>query len=180
MEEEKTKIEGELQEVSTRLKGINVEEITNLEITRNQLRREEEGLIRDIGVLDQRIANARVMLDRLQKELNDELKKSKKFMEVNEKLSLATQTLSALEAIRQKLVDDIRNTIQNKTREYFLRLIWKKETYDTVIIDNDYGISVINKLGSECLGTLSAGERQILALSFLAALREVSGFEAPI
>ena len=180
LEEEKAKIKSELQEVSTKLKGINVEEITNLEITRDQLRREEEGLIRDLGVIDQRITNARIMLDKLQNELDEELKKSKKFMEINEKLNLATQTLNALGTIRQKLIDDIRNTIQNKTREYFLRLIWKKETYDTVLIDDDYGISVINKLGSECLGTLSAGERQILALSFLAALREVSGFDAPI
>ena len=39
---------------------------------------------------------------------------------------------------------------------------------------------VINQYGRDSLGSLSAGERQVLALSFLAALREVSGFEAPI
>jgi DNA sulfur modification protein DndD len=180
LEQEKDGVKRELQEISTKLQGINVEEITNLEIARNQLKREEEALIREIGVLEQRIETARLALDRFQKELNDELKKSKKFAEVTERLNLATLTLNALVTIRQKLIDDIRNTIQEKTREYFLRLIWKKETYDTVIIDNNYSISVINKLGSECLGTLSAGERQILALSFLAALREVSGFDAPI
>ncbi len=180
LEQEKEKINRELDEISTKLKGINIEEIINLEITRNQLKREEEGLIRELGVLDQKIINARMMLDKLEKELNDELKKSKKFEEINAKLKLANEIYDALTSIRQKLINDIRNTIQNKTREYFLRLIWKKETYDTVKIDENYGISVINKLGSECLGTLSAGERQILALSFLAALREVSGFDAPI
>jgi len=179
-EEEKRRAKNELQEVNTRLQGINVEEIANLEVARQQLKRQEESLIRDIGILEQKIENARLAIDRDQRELERELRKSRKFREVNEKLKIAAETLNALNTIRQKLIDDIRNTIEKKTRDYFLRLIWKKDTYDTVTIDNNYNISVINKLGSECLGTLSAGERQILALSFLAALREVSGFDAPI
>ncbi|MEM2613009.1 MAG: AAA family ATPase [Nitrososphaerota archaeon] len=180
LEQKKEEMKTQLQEISTRLAGVNVEEIANLEITRTQLKREEESLIRELGVLDQKIMNARMMLERLEKDLSDELKKSKKFEEINARLNLADDVLNSLMSIRQKLINDIRNTIEKRTQEYFLRLIWKKETYDAVKIDENYGISVINKLGSECLGTLSAGERQILALSFLAALREVSGFEAPI
>ena len=180
LEEKRSRTKKELQEISARLQGINVEEIVNLEITRQQLKRQEEMLIREIGVLEQKIRNARLAIDGFNRDLDRELRKFKKFREVNEKLKLATETLNALSMIRQKLIDDIRDTIEKKTKEYFLRLIWKKDTYDTVTIDNDYNISVINKLGSECLGTLSAGERQILALSFLAALREISGFAAPI
>ena len=49
-----------------------------------------------------------------------------------------------------------------------------------VKIAEDYTISVINNERSQCLGSLSAGERQVLALSFLAALRDISGFNAPV
>jgi DNA sulfur modification protein DndD len=179
-EQERDRVKQELQEVSTKLQGINVEEIVNLEITRNKLKEEEETLVRETSILGQTIENARRTIDTLNKELQQELTKSKKYTEVNEKLRLGNTTLKSLSDIRQRLIDDIRNLIQEKTKDYFLRLIWKKETYRDVVIDRNYSISVINRLGSECLGTLSAGERQILALSFLAALREASGFDAPI
>ena len=70
--------------------------------------------------------------------------------------------------------------MEQKTKNYFFYIIWKKGVYIDVKIDEDYNISVINIEGSQCLGSLSAGERQVLALSFLAALRDVSGFDAPV
>jgi DNA sulfur modification protein DndD len=170
----------ELREVSSRLEGINVEEIANFEITRVKLEHDEEKLIGEIRLLEEKIKNARLKIEEFQRDLTKELEKSKKFKVANEKLKLANDTLEVFSRVRQRLIDDIRNTIQQKTKDYFLSLIWKKETYDDVKIDDDYNISVINRIGSECLGTLSAGERQVLALSFLAALREVSGFDAPV
>jgi len=170
----------ELREVSSRLEGINVEEIANLEIARIRLEKDEERLVGEIRLLEEKIKNARLKIEEFQRSLSKELEKSKKFKAANEKLKLASETLELFGQVKQKLVDDIRNTIQEKTKNYFLSLIWKKETYVDVKIDEDYNISVINNVGSECLGTLSAGERQVLALSFLAALREVSGFDAPV
>ena len=170
----------ELREVSSRLEGINVEEIANLEIARVRLEHDEEKLVGEIRLLEEKIKNARLKIEELQRDLSKELEKSKKFQITHEKLKLANDTLEVFSRVRQKLIDDIRNTIQEKTKNYFLSLIWKKETYVGVKIDEDYNISVINNIGSECLGTLSAGERQVLALSFLAALREVSGFDAPV
>ncbi len=77
-------------------------------------------------------------------------------------------------------MDFIRKQIESKTNDFFLDLIWKKEAFREVTIDPDYKISVISESGKSSLGTLSAGERQILALSFMAALYTVSGFDAPI
>jgi DNA sulfur modification protein DndD len=75
---------------------------------------------------------------------------------------------------------DVKNEIEGKTKEQFLELIWKEKTYTDVKIDDNYNISVIHESGMEGIGTLSAGERQVLALSFMAALNSVSGFDAPI
>jgi DNA sulfur modification protein DndD len=172
--------QNELREIGTRLEGINVEDVANLEIVRNRLDKDEERLVGDIRLLEEKIKNARLRIEGFQRNLSRELEKSKKYKVANEKLKLASETLAVFNQVKQRLIDDIRNTIQEKTKNYFLSLIWKKETYVDVKIDEDYNISVINNVGSECLGTLSAGERQVLALSFLAALREVSGFDAPV
>lgn len=180
LEQQLESMKRNLREISTRLEGINVEEVSNLEITRGKLEQNEHDLIGEIKLLEEKIKNAQIRIGEFQRKLTKELAKSVRFRLAQEKLKLGEKTLGLFRGIKQKLIDDIRNTIQQRTKDYFLGLIWKKETYDNVKIDDDYNISVINRLGSECLGTLSAGERQVLALSFLAALREVSGFDAPV
>ncbi len=59
-------------------------------------------------------------------------------------------------------------------------LIWKKKSFTAVNINENYNISVIDKRGNEAIGSLSAGERQVLALSFMSALNIVSGFDTPL
>ena len=62
-------------------------------------------------------------------------------------------------------------------------MVWKERPFlDVRIVDEkqSYRISVISEHGQECLGDLSSGERQILALSFTAALYSVSGYSVPI
>ena len=95
-------------------------------------------------------------------------------------MKVANETYELLIRVKKRLIDDIRKTIEQKTQDYFISLIWKKGEFSKIGIDEGYNVSVINRFGDECLGSLSAGERQVLALSFLAALREVSGFDAPI
>jgi DNA sulfur modification protein DndD len=78
------------------------------------------------------------------------------------------------------LLSEVRQQIEQETEEYFLDLIWKKGTYSRVQIDENYQINVLNVRGLPSLGTLSAGERQVLALAFMAALGTISGFDAPV
>jgi len=169
-----------LREIETKLEGINVEEVHNLEIARQQLERQKENLVGDIRLESHKVEVAGRKIEELKAELLKELEKSSKLQTTVAKMKLADDTLEVFTKVKRKLVDDVRSTIQRKTKDYFLSLIWKRDTYKEVQISDDYSVSVINKLGSECLGTLSAGERQVLALSFLAALREVSGFDAPV
>ena len=170
----------QLRDVSAKLEGINIEEVSNLEIARSKLDQSKSMTIVEIRLLEEKIKNVKQTIDRLERDLSKELAKSNKFKFQNEKLKLADETYELFGQVKQKLVDDIRTTIQQKTQDYFLRLIWKKGEFARVGIDENYNVSVINKVGSECLGSLSAGEREVLALSFLAALREVSGFDAPV
>jgi len=75
---------------------------------------------------------------------------------------------------------EIRTKVEQKTKEYFFNLHWKGEEFGDVKINENYEIELVGQYGAPKLGTLSAGERQILALSFMAALSGVSGFDAPV
>ncbi len=49
-----------------------------------------------------------------------------------------------------------------------------------VCINDDFECQVLNKFGSPIYESLSSGQREILAISFMIALRKESGFNSPI
>ena len=116
----------------------------------------------------------------LKKQFNDELKKEERHNKLRKVLSFCDDSLSFLKKVKEDIMEDVRSEIENKTQTQFLDLLWKKETYTTVKIGPNYQITVLDQHGWEATGTLSAGERQALALSFIAALNSVSGFDVPI
>jgi DNA sulfur modification protein DndD len=88
--------------------------------------------------------------------------------------------IKAAQEVRDSIMRNVKEEVGKRTSQQFLALIWKKETYEGVNIDDNYNISVPHVSGREALGTLSAGERQVCVLSFMAALNSVSGFDVPI
>jgi hypothetical protein len=71
--------------------------------------------------------------------------------------------------------------IEQFTRSAFFDLIWKKETYETVNINDSYQLQLIHKKTKKnWLGTASAAERELLTLSFTLGIHSISGFDAPL
>lgn len=167
-------------EIDVLIKGIDAVEISNLETARAALDKDSRDAYREIGIINIQINSADQRMITANKNLERELAKSAHHQAITEQLRIGDEILEVYNTARSNLVGKIRAMMAEKTKEHFLALIWKKNTYTDVIIDENYNVSVINKLKLECLGTLSAGERQVLALSFMAALREVSGFDAPV
>lgn len=90
------------------------------------------------------------------------------------------ECLGVAERIFGELTNEVRETVARALEAHFLDMIWKKESFREVSIDDRYNVSVLNKRGYEVLPDLSAGERECLALAFSLALSEVSGYELPI
>ena len=62
--------------------------------------------------------------------------------------------------------------------DYFSSLIWKRGVYDHITLNDKYQLDLIHRDGYPCVGSCSAAERSLLALSFTLALHEVSGFQS--
>jgi DNA sulfur modification protein DndD len=179
--EEERKIKSErLLIVEEEKKGLDIEQINTWENKLTEYRKIKDNLIKEIAKKENRIEDAEKKAKSLEKTLNEELKKKGKGEEAQKGIAFCDECLKAAENIKQSIMDDLRSEIEEQTRKHFLDLIWKKETYKDIKIDGDYNIFVIHQSGFEGLGTLSAGERQVLALSFMAALNSVSGFNVPI
>lgn len=177
-------IKGELSNVSDNLMKYNVEEIYNKEVRRTELNKLIEQKSTAKGTKGRRVMELNEEKARIENEIKASTLSQKKTNAIQMKKTFAEYLKSIMKEIRESIVKEVRDQLQKKTKEYFFNLIWKKEdSFQDVIIEDDgkqYRISVISKFGNECLGDLSAGEKQILALSFTAALYSVSGYSVPV
>jgi len=158
----------------------DVDQIKFWKDKKDEYKKIKNELIDEISKSKIRGENAQHKIKELENKLNQELAKEDKSREISKKLTFINKSLEAANFIKDEIMDDLRNEIEEKTKKQFFDLIWKKETYNDVTIDDNYNISVMHQSGMEGIGSLSAGERQVLALSFMAALNNVSGFNVPI
>ncbi|MDP1553209.1 MAG: hypothetical protein Q8M06_09365, partial [Methanobacteriaceae archaeon] len=127
-----------------------------------------------------KIKETETIIRRTSKKLEGEIKKKAEQKSLTIIKNFCEESLEAAKSIKDEIMTEIRLDVEKKTEEQFFNLIWKKKTYTSVNIDEDYNVSVLDQFGAQARGTLSAGETQVLALSFMAALNTVSGFDAPI
>lgn len=175
-EEKEQKLKG----ISQEIKQSNVANIKLWEKEREKCSSEKERLIGDIAKQRTQMGKRQKIINACKSELNQELKKEAKHKSLLELLAFCDKGIKSAQEVRDTIMKKVKEEIEKKTSEQFLALIWKKDTYRGVSIDDDYNISIPHVSGREALGTLSAGERQVCALSFMAALNSVSGFEVPI
>ena len=98
----------------------------------------------------------------------------------NAKKDLASKAEMTLKQVREELLSDIREKVQFRTEEIFKKLITRHWQIDKVEIDENYKIRVIDTEGVDNLKTLSAGQTLYLALSYIAAVREVTDTNYPM
>lgn len=160
-------IEAQLAEISTKLKGINFEDIAERERRREELQREASKIDRDIGALKTGIETAERDKSALDRDIN----------------TLAQQDVqTAIYAKRRNLCESLKGRLENELVEEekyakgVLRASIKKILDATsrkalsLRMSNSYDISLVNADGTAL--AKSSGENQLLGLSFTAALVE--------
>jgi DNA sulfur modification protein DndD len=112
--------------------------------------------------------------------LDKELRKQSKSRRIQQSLKFSLEALSVVSASKSEIMGKIRREIESRTNDIFFALMWKKESFKKVSIDAGYGLHLTHKYDYDCLGSISGGEREVLALAFTLALHEVSGFDSPM
>lgn len=108
------------------------------------------------------------------KKLKALLDKNKQLEKVNREAEYCKKCRNILRETRLDLLEESRNEMEKETLETFTKLLWKKEEFSKVEILEDYTFRLLDKYGSQTLGSCSAAERALLALSFTLALQKVS------
>jgi len=166
--------------IDSQIASCDSEKIRQYENEVQEYLKKKEKLIEEIGQLKQQIQATQSKIAMEEKELEKELKKQTKYKELVACLEFCQELLDVASGVKEKTMEDVRKEIEQQTKELFFGMIWKERTYANIEIDEHYNVSVKHISGNEAIGTLSAGERQILALAFVSALNNVSGFDVPI
>ncbi len=74
----------------------------------------------------------------------------------------------------QLFAENMRGHVQSETDEIFKELVWNGDHFREVLLNKEYELQVIDESGEDVLPELSAGQRQVLSLSFIAAMAKVA------
>lgn len=98
---------------------------------------------------------------------------------LKKKLELVSNSLKSLERLHEYYAQIKRKEVELLTKKLFQSIFWKKTHFDDVGLSEDYKLTVADRWDSEGRETFSAGEREVLSLSFVAALAKSSSKDAP-
>ena len=174
------KLEKESDDVSRELKGSPLEEISRLEEQRENFKMDIDGYSMEIGALSQRIEQATKEISGLEKKISAARKEEKRGQELSLKYDLAQKAADAIAEMYHIHADNMREQIEARTKEIFKSLVWKESHFQDVRLGPDFNLEVIDRYNQSARPELSAGERQVLSLSFITAMALVSEEEAPL
>lgn len=165
-----------LENVSNQIGTSERRDATKLDDHRKNL---QDGIIS----LEANARNTKAKLEQLQQE-NDRLrallKEEKLKVGRNDELSrrsiLARDTQDALTDIYSQFTREIKDMIGESATVLFKELLDTegRENLRTIIVNEDYSLQVLDRYKKPFLANISAGQRQIMSISFIAALARIA------
>jgi len=175
-------INEELREISAELESKTIPDdvdVSDLEKQRKRIDGRIKDMREDLGQLRGKIEQQKELVEERKDKWQREVEREKKHETILRKISFVENAQEKVEGIEKEILEQVRTETEDSLQKFFNDLIWKDEPYDIELTD-DYEVHLYGPSGEKNLGSLSAGERQVLALSFMSALAQISGFSAPI
>lgn len=169
-----------LDDIGRQLKGSPLEEVSGLERKREEFRADIESSSASLGGLKQKIEQSNQRIKDLEHAIGKEKKHEARHQLLGRKLELAQTAADKLKEVRTRYTDDIRQRVEQRTKDIFKKLIWKQSHFQDVQLTSSFHLEVIDRWGKPARLELSAGERQVLSLSFIIAMSKEAGEEKPL
>ncbi|UDQ98288.1 AAA family ATPase [Lentisphaerota bacterium WC36G] len=177
------KYEDELNTIDATLNDYPTEESKNdieikLRDARNYIKA-QEGLIKQnllkLGEYNSNKVNLTKEIDCLKLELKDVMEKQNILNAVYRNIKFVEKSLKIISKIINEIMTESRNKMEKSTLDYFLKLIWKEHSYESLKLDDSYSMELFHNKGYTCLGSCSAAEKALLALSYTLSLHDLTG-----
>lgn len=169
-----------IEDVYSELKDHPESDIADLTSKLRELERDERSILTKIAeqqtllrMCDDKIKRATFELEKIAKTKTT----AKKYLAIRQ---LTEKSLAVMNRVYEVFASEKREEIEHKMKEVFQSLIWKDSQFPVIRLTEDYKLEVYDLYGSPAREELSAGERQVLSLSFITAMALVSGGKIPL
>jgi DNA sulfur modification protein DndD len=180
LREDMTDNDRRLEDISERLRGDFTEDVAQLEESRRYLEDRLRDSLVEAKVGEREMGELRAQLAKTRAQLGSLESRSVEGERAKRRWELATASAEAARVVLTHFSADMRGRIEDATDEIFKMFVWKEKQFLAVRVTEDYKLEVDDRFGTATLAGLSAGERQVLSLAFIAGMSKVTGEEAPI
>jgi len=176
-------ISSEISNLSIRLKNVSNQIGTSERQDAAKLDEHRRILQEEITTLTATAQRNQTDLDSLKQEnereralLKEERLKAGKNDEISQRSILAHDTLDAMKEIHGQFTREIKDLIGDSATKLFRNLLDKegRENLRTIVVNDDYSLQVLDRYKKPFLANISAGQRQIMSISFIAALAQAA------
>ena len=152
----------------------NTEAVTKAIENKKEYRKKRDDIVAKKGVEEEHKKELDNQLYNQSKLLKSLIEKNKQLEKINQQADYCKKCRNILKETRLDLLEESRREMEQETFDTITRRLWKKDAFSKVEILEDYTFRLLDRYGSQTLGSCSAAERALLALSFTLALQKVS------
>lgn len=166
--------EARVKGIASELEGFNDDEVQNLLESRVKYESDIRSLEAEIKPITDSLRKIDEDIAALDKQLRSQEVVEEKSKHLRNCQELAEDVSSAMKGIYDLYEAEMRGAVETETQAIFKQLVWKGGQFQDVRLDKNYVLRVIDRYGKEARPEMSAGERQVLSLSFIAAMARVA------
>ena len=133
-----------------------------------------------IGAANTTIAACNEMLAQIEAAVTKALQTMNEHADIRKQLEVIDMLHGQFTKIKNQIMDEMKAEIEKTTWTIFDSMIWKKQTFGRIEIDDSYDIAVYNTDGIEMTGSLNATEQMALTYAFTLAIHRASGKNCPL
>lgn len=172
-------LESENDRLATDIK--KVPSIDQIEILMDQkIRNEDTKKINERKKIEGEIQRENLVKEQAEKKkaYDDAMEANNSLGEYKEYYEFTEHAERIVSETKKEIVDEVKQRLEKYTMELFDKLVWKKDTYGRVQLDDNFQMKLFHKkTDKSCLASCSASEKELLALAFTIAIHKVSGYD---
>ncbi len=150
------------------------EEITNALNQKDSFKETKDKLIGKKAIEEHNKENLERSYEAENNKLQVLISKQRDLEVIERQKEFCEECSKTMKICKDEILDECRSMIEKRTFDIFDHLIWKKDAFSKVEILDNYAFKLLDAFGNQSLGSCSAAETALLALSFTLALQEVS------
>ena len=178
------KAKDRLKEINSILSNYDSEsskiDVSKLENKRTTWQNKLKNALKTIGAAESTITTSKKRIEELDAEIAAFTKKIDAYNETKQMITVLESMIENFETIKEKIMSGMRSEIEATTWSIFDSMIWKKNTFGSININDAYEITVYSKDGTRMTGSLSATEQMALAYAYTLAIHKASGKNCPL